>query len=139
LDFLRLLLMKRGRSGSLIFKRNKNLLHKLWLAVALEALHGRRGHLLTLIDKEIPFKLLILLLLHWKNLLGTFLDLTLDPHLRILEVFWLLLLHWLQICFSLRSLLINLDWLCLDSLLDYFLLLLQLIELLLRDWLCLLS
>jgi hypothetical protein len=56
-----------------------------------------------------------------------------------LEVFWLLLLHWLQICFSLRSLLINLDWLCLDSLLDYFLLLLQLIELLLRDWLCLLS
>lgn len=128
-----MLLMKRGRIGSLIFKRNRDLLHKLWLAVALKDLHGRRGHLLTH-----SFKLLILLLLHRRNLLGTFLDLTLDPHLRILEVFWLLLLHLLQICLSLRSLLINLDWLCLDSLLDYFLLLLF-NELLLRDWLCLRS
>jgi len=133
-----MLLMKRGRIGSLIFKRNRDLLHKLWLAVALKDFHGRRGHLLTLIDKLTPFKLLILLLLHWRNLLGTFLDLPFDHHLRILEVFWLLLLHLLQICLSLRSLLINLDWLCLDSLLDYFLLLLF-NELLLRDWLCLLS
>lgn len=97
----------------------RDLLHKLWLDIALEDLHGRRGQLLTH-----SFKLLILLLLHWRNLLGTFLDLTLDHHLRILEVFWLLLLHLLQICLSLRSLLINLDWLCLDSLLDYLLLLL---------------